>query len=45
MLMRTAFAPAANSDSSTAGSREAGPSVASILALLNVKTPLVFLIG
>jgi hypothetical protein len=34
MLMRTALAPAASSDSSTAGSREAGPIVASILALL-----------
>src|SRR2546423_3332600 len=39
MLMRTAFAPAASSDSTTAASREAGPSVASILALLNSGDP------
>jgi hypothetical protein len=34
MLMRTAFVPAAKSDSISPGSRDAGPSVASIFALL-----------
>jgi hypothetical protein len=34
MLMRTPLAPAASNASSVAGSRDAGPSVARILALL-----------
>jgi hypothetical protein len=38
MLIRTPFAPAASNASRVAGSREAGPSVASIFALLIVSS-------